>query len=285
MRIYRYWAKDGVQVPVEGRVWNIACFGASNESMDAAVENARLRAEEVSGRLTTGQRLVSYEYTDRPLREEIKREIHQGGELIAVITRNSYGALVLNTANVMFIDIDFGYERFGSVLKDLLHRLMGRPPPSEALRAAAHESRMGAIRENARLYGLGMRVYKTPYGYRCLVTSHTFDPASDEAVSILEAFGSDRLYVKLCRAQECFRARLTPKPYRMRFWNPAYRYPWLDPQRELAHREWERHYEEKSARYSACAFIEHAGSSSIMKEVRDIVDLHDSIACTGHALA
>ena len=46
-------------------------------------------------------------YYDRPPREEIVREIAgASGQTDAMLTRNSYSALVLNTPRLMFIDID-----------------------------------------------------------------------------------------------------------------------------------------------------------------------------------
>ena len=66
----------------------------------------------------------------------------------------------------------------------------------------------------ARHPGMGLRLYRTANGYRCLVTHRTYDPASQECRELLEALGSDPLYIRLCRGQHCFRARLTPKPWR-----------------------------------------------------------------------
>ena len=48
-----------------------------------------------------------YEYPSRPMREPILREIRDtAGGIAAFITRNSYGCDILNTARVMFIDVD-----------------------------------------------------------------------------------------------------------------------------------------------------------------------------------
>ncbi len=48
----------------------------------------------------------AYAYGDRPLREEIVRSVAGDGERAAVVTRNSFGCLVLNTAGVLFVDVD-----------------------------------------------------------------------------------------------------------------------------------------------------------------------------------
>lgn len=285
MKVYRFWVKGSTRVPFKGKVWTVAVFGSSNESPEDAQRDADERAEELRRRMLTGEWPDTYGYGDRPLREEVKREVHRGDELAAVITRNAAGCLVLNTARVMLIDMDVPPEPFNLGIVDAIYRLFGKTAPSEVARERRHMERMERIRERATMYGLGMRVYRTPRGYRGLVTSHTFDPTSEETLALLDAFDSDKLYIRLCRVQECFRARLTPKPYRMRMRHPPRHFPWRDAQLEAEYRAWERDYEAKREGFSACAFIEHTGNGSIIREIRDIVDLHDSIACTGHELA
>jgi hypothetical protein len=45
-------------------------------------------------------------YPNRPFREQVLRELKDdAGETFGIITRNSYGCQVLNTARVMFVDI------------------------------------------------------------------------------------------------------------------------------------------------------------------------------------
>jgi len=59
-------------------------------------------------RVARGDRLPErYAYGLRALREEIVEEIATGGnEGPALVTRNSYGSLVINAPSVMFIDVD-----------------------------------------------------------------------------------------------------------------------------------------------------------------------------------
>lgn len=285
MKVYKYWARGNVQVPVRGQVWDIACFGSSNDSQEAALQNAQERGMAVKEAIQSGREPGGYAYSDRPLREEIKRDIQRDGTLVGVITRNSYGALILNTTDVMFIDIDVVSELELMKLPPLKERLMFWKPKVERDPVAEAPGVLDDIRGKVEDYGLGMRVYRTPCGYRGLVTSHTFDPTSDETKALLEAFGSDRLYIRMCRAQECFRARLTPKPYRMNFWNPPYRFPWITAERRMAYREWEGRYENACQGYSACRLVDEFGPSTLESGTEDIVRIHDSIACTGGKLA
>ncbi len=284
MKVYRHWARDNTLVRAPGKEWNIVCFGSSKESFQEAAQDARTRVERLKSAILTGRRPDSYEYSDRPLREELKREIHQDGKLTAVITRNRYGALVLNTEKVMFIDIDVvpeGHRKGPS----LFFRLFGKKAKWELKLEKRWKDSMDGLRVNAERQGIGMRIYRTPNGYRCLVTSRTFEPTSDETRAIMEEFGSDRLYIKLCRVQECFRARLTPKPFRIRLWNPPSRFPWMDPHREQAYRDWEQRYEGMIVDYSACTFLEHCGDLFVKDDIGEIVGIHDAIACTGNPIA
>jgi hypothetical protein len=285
MKVYRYWAKGNAPLKMERRVWNIVCFGASNESVEDATQNARIKAEGIRAAILRGDEGGGYMYSDRPLREELKREIHQHGELTAVITRNNYGSLVLNTARVMFIDIDVEPEKKKTERPGLMSRLFGVKSKEEAVAHVHRMDPMEEMRGKAEGYGLGMSVYRTPNGYRGLVTNRLFDPTSEETLALLRAFGSDELYVKMCRVQECFRARLTPKPWRIKVPNPPSRFPWVEREKEIAHREWERFYEGVIANYSACSFLGRCGDESMMEDISEIVGIHDSLACTGKPLA
>ncbi|UCC92450.1 MAG: hypothetical protein JSW25_07195, partial [Thermoplasmata archaeon] len=197
MKVYRYWAKGFIQFEHDNRTWPVVCFGSSNESLEEARENARLKAITVKGAIIRGQKFERYAYTDRPLREELKQEIHQDGELAAVITRNGYGALVLCTANVMFIDIDVVEEVYRWPWPGFWNWLFRRKPKPKPDPVAAQPERLQEIRDKVKEYGIGMRVYRTPMGYRGLVTSHKYEPASEDTLAMLRDFGSDDLYVKL----------------------------------------------------------------------------------------
>jgi hypothetical protein len=60
----------------------------------------------------------------------------------------------------------------------------------------------------------GWRIYRTRAGLRLLATQGLVEADSDVADGVFEALGADPLYRKLCKTQKCFRARLTPKPWR-----------------------------------------------------------------------
>ncbi len=59
------------------------------------------------------------------------------------------------------------------------------------------------------------RLYKTPAGYRLIATHDTFLPNDNVVAEWFATFHADVNYARLCQSQQCFRARLTSKPWRM----------------------------------------------------------------------
>jgi len=131
----------------------------------------------------------------------------------AWLTVNQYNAVVLNSRNMLIADIDFGAERLnehaGAIDEDDLLDAMG------ALRVldTALEGLFTGVRFDKESY----RVYRTHSGCRVICTSRTFEHPEDAyfAKRFMVFLKADRKYVTLCDAQECYRARLTPKPWRM----------------------------------------------------------------------
>ncbi len=102
MKLYRYWVKEAATITVEGEPLEIHCYGRSNGSVDAAIANAREQATAIQNKVAGNLDAVGdYEVA---IREEIIQEIDRNN----TVSRNRYGALalVLNSENVAFIDID-----------------------------------------------------------------------------------------------------------------------------------------------------------------------------------
>ena len=182
---------------------------------------------EVTIRLAGGSGPDAYLYGARqPLREEIVRYL--GGEGIgqAVVTRNRYGALVLNTARVPFIDVDAPSPSGLAGLKRLFGGGPAVDPTLERIRAAC-----------ARHPRHTFRVYRTHSGYRLLAYDTARDPASEETAAFLKDFDADPAFVMLCRLQKSFRARLTPKPWRIGIPAPPGQHP-RDPATQAEFGAW-----------------------------------------------
>ncbi len=278
MKIPKYWAQGTAKVRGNRGEFDLTFWRWSDTSQVEAAQAAEARARDVAARFTSFNDLNRYGYADRPLREEIVDVIKgSDGRESAIVTRNGYGALVLNAARVMFIDIDFETKPKPGGLSSMLRQLSGKgvaPSPVDEHLARIEEW----SRRNPQW---SMRVYRTFGGLRGLITNELFEPTDASSTQILQSLNSDPLYVRLCRAQECFRARLTPKPWRCGTTNPPSHYPWTTSKLEQLQRQWEKSYEYAADRYTTCKLVKEFGSASMPSDVARIVELHDRYACRG----
>ena len=292
MLIPRYWARATARVersPVGG-VREVASWRWSETSAEEAAARAAVAVSALAARLDAGERFPDrYLYGDRrPLREEIVREIAADrGSPAAAVTRNSYGCLVLNTARAAFVDVDLDTveppRRLGWTLFSVV---FGASAPGRRANETIAPPQLlhdWLEEDGAR----GARVYRTAAGFRYLLTGAPVEPASDDADRMLAALGSDPLYRRLCRAQNCFRARLTPKPWRCGARSPRGGYPRLGRRAVSEFERWLRSYDRKRAGYAACRFVGALGAAEVAPEIAPIVELHDrwSDAQTGLPLA
>src|ERR1041385_9047153 len=109
MHFPQFWSRASADAEGDGgRTVTVSCRRWSDTSLDEAHESALAQAKRIAARLVRGEDLNRYEYGRGPLAEEVlERLANEQGELTAAVTQNAYGALVLNTARAMFIDIDF----------------------------------------------------------------------------------------------------------------------------------------------------------------------------------
>src|SRR5262245_57998988 len=105
MQIPRFWARASCEArKANGEQLQLKCWGWSVDHLSDAHVNAQAALQRLAERVRQGAELPShYGYGTRALREEIIRE--DFGDA-AVITRNSYGALIMNTSRMLFIDVD-----------------------------------------------------------------------------------------------------------------------------------------------------------------------------------
>ncbi len=137
--------------------------------------------------------------------EGIQILAHCGNE--DAITRNRYGAEVLNSTSCLFVDIDEPVFRLWQVFR----RVRSREQKKQAILEF-----VGRRLKKPDLNGFGIRVYETHSGIRLILEGKAMDPRSKESKSLLRSFHADRLYATLCRKRSCYRARLTPKPHRIK---------------------------------------------------------------------
>jgi hypothetical protein len=270
MRIPRYWAKaDGSAVDPSGKAWAIWRWGWSQESVADALAVARRRLADSVARIARGETIRAYLYGTAPLREEILRSLGEAGTASeAVVTRNRYGALVLNTARVPFIDVDAPPVGLGARLARFFRRDDRDADPTLArLRAVCASKGSHAF-----------RIYRTPNGYRVLAANLALDPSADSTGALLAEFAADPYFIKLCKLQGSFRARLTPKPWRCGCPLPPNQHPRDDREARERFEAWRRRYEAESARFASCRYLESIGGDRPSANARAIVEEHDRVS-------
>lgn len=134
------------------------------------------------------------------------------------LTVNRYNALVLNTNNMLIADIDFGTPR--------LNRFAGARNCDDVIDnlsdiAILDENYFGFYDpgEDPDEFRFAMqtyRVYRTHSGCRVICTSAVmpWQEMGWLAERFMRFLRGDPKYIELCQVQKCYRARLTPKPWR-----------------------------------------------------------------------
>ena len=315
MIVPQFWAEARLRERVRGRQVTVRRFGWSDASQTDAQADADARAQEALRRILAGEKLPRREpklpYNGAagvPIREEI---LSRHGD--AVITRNAYGARCLNTPNVLFVDVDFpdapgGWLWFwvaaaliavaaavgwalhswrlglavgffslllSGLIAAALHRLylcLAGGPERLARRRIAAFSRKHP--------DWHLRVYRTPAGFRLLAMQRTFDPQEPAVARCFKALRADPLYARMCRNQNCFRARVSPKPWRIGIGSHMRPRPgvWpVDPARLPERTRWIEAYESAAQAYAACRFVEALGSTDTAPATRAVQILHDDL--------
>ena len=279
MRIPPYWSKGTyTRLGRDGNEEHFSAYGWSFESLQAAREDARTRARRVAERIDNGTVPDEYEYLEHPLREEICQTLDdgEGGEYpIAVITRNRYGALVLNAAGACFVDVDFPPVRSKGLIDSIRLALSSQRRRERQLQGRREaEQRVKDWLE--RRHGQAYRLYRTAAGLRLLLIDRAYAPDSAEVAALLEELGSDPLYRRLTTRQVCFRARLTPKPWRVGCSRPPARYPYRVEDLP-GQKAWQKAYDRASEPYGVCRLVDARGTAG-HPSIQAVIDLHDRFA-------
>ncbi|MGB8356550.1 MAG: hypothetical protein WCD79_21805 [Chthoniobacteraceae bacterium] len=276
MHFPKFWTKAN-----EG---DTSAWGWSDASVEDAMAKAGTQLQRIrdwlAGERTSG--LEHYGYPGRPMREEVLREFQdEGGRAIAAVSRNSQGCLVLNTVNMLFVDVDLPEKPSGG--GGLLATLFGRKKAQPAVESTeSAESRITAkvqawLSANPQW---GWRVYRTRAGFRLLATHQPLEPQAPVVGEAFAAFEADPLYRGLCSQQECFRARLTPKHWRCNIPRPPARWPWENEKAEAAFRKWEQRYLNAAKDFATCKLIGQFGLTEIHPALAELVEYHDKATRT-----
>lgn len=316
MIVPEFWAEARVHEafdkghPSGRRSLTVRRFGWSDASLAEAQAMADARAREAFDRILAGESLlkreprVPYDAEGLPIREQI---VERDGDL--VVTRNSYGARCLNTPEVLFADVDFdepvsawrkqyfwtslalaiavgAATRWGlgvltmiamlwlfAIVAGLQSRRRHRADGGPEGRATARIRAFVAAHPDWHL-----RLYRTPMGLRLLAMHRVFDPNEAAVIAFFEAIGADAYYALLCRRQHCFRARVSPKPWRIGMHTYLRPRPgvWPIAAERMPERErWVAEYERKAEGYASCRFVEALGSSDYVSATRSVQRAHD----------
>ncbi|WP_035561169.1 hypothetical protein [Hymenobacter sp. IS2118] len=299
MQIYSYWTRSAVDCTApDGQPYHLIAYGGS----DLSPADARLQAEQLLEkrwqRLQRDEELGHYPTGARPLREHLEQRLQNAqGNTTGAITRNGYGALVLNTSNVLFADVDQtdlvlpprSNSKTTNIFVALLRRLgllttpppVPAPPPLEGLPLL--EARIKAWLATHPEWNF--RLYRTRLGYRVLATHAEILPSDPTSQAVFSALDADAIYVRMCQRQQCYRARLSPKPWRIGLARPAHTFPYENEQQATAQAAWETQYAAQSTAFSVCELIGSYGSGRVCPAAEEIVAIHDAACLGGHPLA
>jgi hypothetical protein len=259
MKIYRHWAIEKQKILIDGAEQQITCYGGSNISIEEAQNRAKEKTEKIKRKIK-GEKHLFDEY-EAEIREEILEIIDDH----SAITRNRYGAQVLNTEKLLILDID----KPKASLTDIFRR---KDTGQDKLKIFDMVRKL-ALTSKYQTYGF--RIYETYQGARVIVLGKDFDPRDRETSKMMNEFNCDGLYMTLCHKQSCFRARLTPKPYRMKMRRYKVQYP--REGEDAAFRQWMADYERERRNFGVCKFIEQVGARH---SLNNVVQFHDEITGT-----
>ncbi len=306
-----------------GKQITVRRFGWSDLGQEEAQAHADARVREAFDRVLSGEKLPRIEYKRSyngavgiPIREEI---IARDGE--SIITRNSYGALCLNTPNALFVDIDLhdpgptpelkrkvrlpllALALIAGVLSRswvvaiiaLLVALVLSAWISRRIHAARLRKEGGPeARANGRIEAFiaghpdwTLRQYRTPAGFRMLAMHRTFDPGEPDVEECFSALQTDPIYALMCVRQHCFRARVSPKPWRIgiaRHLRPRPGVWPIKPERMADRQQWVADYERRAVSFAACGYLRTLGSGDIDPVVEQVRELHDRLSQANSAL-
>jgi hypothetical protein len=262
----KYWAWGEISGQ-EGRnkPWKMGAWGWSDVSVEEARQKGAERAER-SRRALTDKHFKLEGYLDgrygtgRPFFEDVVERLADG----SVVSRNRPGCEVLNVGELGFVDVD-----------------RPEPPPAGLLSFLFKPKTVESVQKRVRDWVAvhpedSFRVYQTAAGWRLILTNRSLDPCSEETQALFKALGADKEYVKLCRAQRSFRARLTPKPWRAGLDRTQVRPATTRTEKEEARfQAWLPVYAEVCANHAVCEFLETIGNGATLEDLRPLIAFHD----------
>jgi len=325
----------------------VSRFGWSDTNQSDARVHAEKRVDEAFQQLADGsdierrEQRVSYNGSDGvPIREEI---IQFHGD--AVLSRNIYGSLCLNTPDVVFADIDFGenyqnvigplfpwllfvgglmhyfftpnliynfswnvlgYELqyvFVKYLNDInsgllisgmslvivIYILNARSNmDDEQFLKETYTYHINLIQDFSKNYpDWNLRVYRTPAGLRIMVMHDVYQPNDPIVEDFFESLNTDYVYAMMCKRQNCFRARVSPKPWRIGLEGEYVNLKggvWPIAQNRMQERkDWVSRYDKMAENFASCRFEKNIGSNMVHDKCEKLRLVHDHYCKVGES--
>lgn len=273
MRFPKYWkvARD--------RTCKIVARGWSETSQTEADQNAQDRLQRILQWLGGNRNrddLDRYHYViDDNICEPVIDVVQDDSGLeLAVISRNAYGSLVLNANRIMIVDIDI--ESTVSTPGFFAKLLGAKATTAEQILTRELDNLNSWQQRNQQVT---LRVYRTAAGLRAIVTSREYPQIDNNVLLMLDDLHSDPLYRQLCISQKCFRARLSPKPWRIGLASPGQKFPFETTAAEEKFNDWYKSYTSACRQWSVCKFLQEIGSEPAISTAQQLVELHDGLCC------
>ncbi len=290
MKFYKYAVRvEREASDPQGGAWHHTLIGVSNESEADARRNGEERLAKLPpphmmrerGRLQPDHYL---QYGDRPVVEEVLKELrNERQQLAGILTRNHYGSVVLNAAQVPFFDVDDADEISSPAVPakpGLLNWLYGKLGGSTDA-SNIQPSQLSALQAKLQTYSdLIFRVYRTAAGYRIMLLNRLLEPHDTLTQMLFDDLGCDPLYRKFCGSQECYRARLTPKPWRCGMIAPSSKHPRGSSWSQQSFQLWLNRYEATIRDLAVCRWIGDIGGNydvhDLPNETQLLLSIHDA---------
>ncbi len=283
MQIPRFWKRAAAKVTGhDGKPWKLPRWGWSANSAVEAETMAETRARNTEQKWTAGrfQPTNWYQpgfYEDLPPREEIIDEVADSlGNTQALVTRNAYGSLVLNTDRMLIIDVDQPQNpnAVGSLIKKAIGVFFSRAaPPAEIPQNVLPQNLREALNQSTRQF----RVYQTAAGWRLIMCDAAIGAVDKASLEIMRQFPVDQQYLRLCERQKTCRARLTPKSWRVGLERPRYRYPFDSAPEKASMAKWSDSYLKAIEGHATCRLLE-GHDLPIAPELAQLIELHDQLS-------
>lgn len=254
MKYFKYWVKESFEIDIDGAIEAINILSGSNISKDDARDKAEERCRVIERRIKSRSSKEEYKV---PIKEYVEDVIDESN----IITVCRYGAKILNTTQYTILDLDDYPFDFFDIFKSV------RKLPKKERIVFKFLERLKKMPE----LGSDFRIYETTKGIRVIGKKYV-DPSGKKFPSLMRKLHVDWLYIVLSKKQNCYRARISPKPYRMKFKTIKVRSP-LDCESE-EYVNWSKEYVEVSQRYSVVRHIKSIGKDFSYDPV---IALHDRV--------